>query len=180
MRKFLFLCALTAIAACGQQVASNDAQAQPSAAAASATGDVTDAEKSAILAALSLNADGSGQVENECGEKVTPQYLPTDLGAGVGRAISFIMVGGPNTVSCYGDGPLVQLMRSNNGAFSEIYMNRGGPMIILSTTHANANDLADGGPGFSFPVWQWNGSEYVNANRTVADSALGDARFVPN
>ena len=56
----------------------------------------------------------------------------------------------------------------NTARWRNVYMNRGGPWCILSTQHHNANDLADGGPGFSFPVWEWNGDEYVNANRQVA------------
>lgn len=164
-----------ALAACGQAAAPSEAGAQTNTASA----EVTAAERAAILAAASLSANARGQVENECGELVTPQFILADLGPGVGRAVALVMSGGPNSATCYGDGPLVLLMRHNNGAWSNIYMNRGGPMIILSARHNNANDLADGGPGFSFPVWQWNGATYINANRTVADSALGDARFVP-
>jgi hypothetical protein len=161
-----------ALAACGQAAAPGVADAQ--------TAEISAAERTAILSALEMSANASGQVENECGERVTPQYVPTDLGAGVGRAVALVMTGGPNFASCYGDGPLVLLMHEKNGAWRNVYMNRGGPMVILSTTHHDANDLADGGPGFSFPVWEWNGNEYVSANRDVADSALGDARYVPN
>ena len=163
-----------ALAACGQAAAPGEADAQTTSA------EVTADERTAILRAVSATANAQGQVENECGELVMPQFLVTDVGPGVGRAVAFVMTGGPNTAACYGDGPLVQLMGNAGGAWREIYQNRGGGIIVLSTTHNGGNDLADGGPGFSFPVWEWNGNEYVNANRTVADSALGDARFVPN
>jgi hypothetical protein len=182
MRKLILIASVAAaMAACGQPATtSSEAQAQTNAAGAQASGDVTAAERAAILGALSAHANAAGQLENECGEWVTPQFLPADLGAGVGRAVAFVMEGGPNTAACYGDGPLVQLMRYDGGAWREIYQNRGGGLIILPTLHNNANDMADGGPGFSFPVWEWNGTEYVNANRQVADSALSDARFLPN
>lgn len=173
--KSMFASLALAIAACSPAAAPGDADAETS----GAPGGATAAEQTAILTALSLPANAQGQVENECGERVTPQFLAVDLGAGVGRAVAFVISGGPNTITCYGDGPLVILMREDGGAWRDVYMNRGGPMIILPTTHNNANDLAAGGPGFSFPVWQWNGSAYVNANRQVADSALNDARFVP-
>ena len=162
---------LFAMAACSPPAATT-AEAQ--------TGDVTAAERTAILSAVSLQANAQGAVENECGERVTPHYIVADLGPGAGRAIAFVIEGGPNTAACYGDGPLVLLMQSRDGAWRQVYMNRGGPMVVLSTQHNGANDLADGGPGVSFPVWEWNGNEYVNANRTVADSALGNARYVPN
>lgn len=165
-----------ALAACGQAAAPSDADAQPA-----ATGEATAAEKSAILSALQMTANAQGQVENECGELVTPQFVTADVGPGVGRAIAFVIGGGPNFLSCYGDGPLVILYRNAGGGWREIYQNRrGGGLIILSTQHNGGNDIAAGGPGFSFPVSEWNGNEYADANRAVADSALNDARFLPN
>lgn len=176
--KAISVSVLLTLAACGQAAAPSDAGAQTNAAT---TDEVTAADRDAILAALHLRANTQGQVENECGERVTPQFIITDVGAGVGRAITFVIGGGPNMASCYGDGPLVILMRATGGSWREIYQNRrGGGIIILPTQHNGANDIADGGPGFSFPVWEWNGAAYVSANREVADSALGDARFVPN
>jgi hypothetical protein len=167
-----------ALAACGQAAAPSEAGAQTAGAAQSA--EATPAERAAIIAALSLRANSRGQVENECGEMVTPRFIVADIGSGPGRVIAFDIGGGPNMVSCYGDGTLTILMRQNNGAWGRIWENRGGGAIVLSAKHNNGNDIAAGGSGFSFPVWQWNGTTYVNANRTVADSALGDARFIPN
>ncbi len=168
-----------ALAACGQTAAPTEAEAQ-TAAATTQNNDVSAAERNAILTALSMHADSQGQVENECGERVTPRFLVADIGGGPGRVIAFDIGGGPNTISCYGDGTLTIFLRQNNGAWGEIWQNRGGGAIVLPTQHNNGNDIAAGGPGLSFPVWQWNGAAYENANRTVADSALGDARFIPN
>ena len=52
-------------------------------------------------------------------------------------------------------------------------------LVILSTRTNGVRDLADGGPGFSFPLWQWNGTTYAYANRSVSDGELGDAAFLP-
>jgi len=166
-----------ALAACGEATAPSTADAQTDGAV---TADVTDAEKTAILAAIGATANAQGQVENECGERVTPQFLVADLGAGAGRVVAFVIGGGPSMAACYGDGSLLQLMRNADGAWRSIYEHRGGGIIILPTQHNGANDIAAGGPGFSFPVSEWNGSAYADANRQVADSALGDARFLPN
>ena len=166
------------LAACGQAAAPSAAEAQTAGAAQS--GDITAAERSAILAALSLRANAQGQVENECGERVTPQFDVADIGSGPGRVVAFTIGGGPNMLTCYGDGALTIFMRHHNGAWSQIWQGRPGGAIILSTQHNNGNDIATGGPGFSFPVSQWNGATYVSANRTVSDSALDDARFIPN
>lgn len=171
--------ALLAIAACGQAATPVDAEAQTAGAAAQ-SGEATPAERTAILAALNMRANARGQVENECGEMVTPQFTVADIGSGPGRVVAFSIGGGPNMLTCYGDGSLTIFMRQHNGAWSEIWQGRPGGAIILSTQHNNGNDIATGGPGFSFPVSQWNGTTYVSTNRTVADSALGDARFIPN
>ena len=167
--------ATLALVACGQVAAPSEADAQTGAAASS---EVTAADRTAILAAMSLRANAQGQVRNECGDMVTPQFTPVDLGSGVGRAIAFMIGGGPSMASCYGDGPLTVIYRNTGGAWREIYQQRGGTPAILPAQHSGGNDLAAGGPGFSFPVWQWNGTTYAYANREVPDSALSDARFI--
>lgn len=177
MRTLLTAIAAFVLVACGQAATPNEADAQTSAAVT--TGDVSAAERTAILAALQMRANAQGRVENECGDVVTPEFRPLDLGSGVGRAVAFIIGGGPSAAACYGDGPLIVVYRNVGGAWREIYMLRGGVMVILSTQHRGANDIANGGPGFSFPVLEWNGNAYAPANREVSDSAMGDARFVP-
>jgi hypothetical protein len=166
-----------ALAACGQAAAPGNADAQTAGAAAT-SGEVTAAEKTAILAALNLRANAQGLVQNECGDMVMPQFFAIDLGAGVGRAVAFMIGGGESIASCYGDGPLTVIYRNTGGAWREIYQQRAGSPAILPAQHNGGNDLAAGGPGFSFPVWEWNGNEYAFANREVPDSALSDARFI--
>lgn len=78
MRTLLTAIAAFVLAACGQAAAPNEADAQTSAAVQ--TGDVTADERTAILAALPIRANAQGQVENECGERVTPEFRPLDLG----------------------------------------------------------------------------------------------------
>lgn len=179
MRKFFAASLFLAIAACGQAAAPGAADAQTGAAAPS-NSQVTPAERSAILTALNHRANAQGQVENECGDWVAPQFVVAEVGAGPGRVVAFVIGGGPSMASCYGDGPLVTMLRQHNGAWSQIHQIRGGMAIVLPTQHNNGNDIADGGPGFSFPVHEWNGSTYIYANRQVSDSALNDARFIPN
>ncbi|MEY4879457.1 MAG: hypothetical protein RJB62_926, partial [Pseudomonadota bacterium] len=59
------------------------------------------------------------------------------------------------------------------------YAARGRVLVILSAMTDGVRDIADGGPGFSYPLWQWDGSEYVFANREISDAELGDAVFLP-
>ena len=133
----------------------------------------------AIFSALGLAPDAQGQVANECGEKVTPRILAAELGGAVGTAQLVAIEGGPNTAACYGDGPDLHLMRSQGEGFREIYSARGRMLIILPTPRDGVRDIADGGPGSSFPVWEWNGGEYAPAGREVGDAALSRATFLP-
>lgn len=180
MRTLISVLALAALmTACGQPAAT-DAGAQAAQSADAADAGVSDADKAAILAALQFPpANGRGEVKNACDEMVVPQFLPADMGAGVGRAVLFAIGGGPNMASCYGDGSNLHLMRNVDGGWTEIWQMQFGVLTILPTMHNNAYDIAEGGPGFSFPVDQWNGQTYVSANRSVSDDQLGDARYLP-
>ena len=64
----------------------------------------------------------------------------------------------------------------DGGRWREIYSARGRMLIILPTATGGVRDLGDGGPGFSFPVWQWNGAEYSPAGREIADAEVADPR----
>jgi hypothetical protein len=141
----------------------------------------TDAERAAILTTLGLSSDPQGQVMNECGELATPQYMPVDLGGRAGAAILFAISGGPNTAGCYGDGADLHLMMRDGAGWREIYSARGRMLIILPTTTAGVRDIGDGGPGFSFPIWIWNGTHYAPAGREISDAELSkiNAAYLP-
>lgn len=166
---------LLGLGACGP-AASPPAAVEEEAEALPAAGP---ADYPAILATLRLTADASGQIQNECGDRVTPQFLTAQLGGDAGDATLVAIPGGASMATCYGDGPDLHLFVRDGGAWREVYSARGRMLIILSTSTNGVRDLADGGPGFSFPVWTWNGRQYADANRSVADSALGDAQFLP-
>jgi hypothetical protein len=133
---------------------------------------VTDADHAAILRTLGLSSDQEGLVTNECGERVRPQYLPAELGGSVGTAILFAMSGGPRTAACYGDGPDLHLMMRDGASWREIYAARGRMLIVLPTSTGGVRDIGDGGPGFSFPVWFWDGTRYAPAGRDISDAEL--------
>ncbi|MGQ0383679.1 MAG: hypothetical protein ACT4UP_03195 [Gammaproteobacteria bacterium] len=178
------ICALTA---CGDGGTPPESEAPPEAGApvasgaAAAGGDAAFADHAAILRALALQAGPQGQVVNECGELVTPQFLSAELGGAVGTAILFAISGGPDLATCYGDGPGLHLMLRDGASWREIYAARGRMLAILPTTTGGVHDLADGGPGFSFPVWTWNGRVYVPAGREISDAELANAnaRYLP-
>ena len=139
---------LLGLAACGP-AATPPAPPQGEAAAGTEAGS---ADHAAILATLHLTADAGGQIVNECGDRVTPQFLPAQLGGAAGEAILVAIGGGASMAACYGDGPDLHLLVRDGGAWREVYSARGRMLIILPTSTGGVRDLADGGPGFSFPV----------------------------
>jgi hypothetical protein len=157
------------LAACSQQPAVSAPQI------------LTDADRAAILSALGLSGNPQGQVMNECSELVTPQFLQAELGGIVGTATLFAISGGPKAAACYGDGPALHLMMRDGSRWREIYSARGRVLIILPTSTSGVLDIGDGGPGFSFPVWSWNGSQYAPTGREISDAELPKvgAKYLP-
>jgi len=155
---------LLALAACRQQDGASEARP------------FSDADRAAIFTTLGLKGDPQGQVMNECGELVTPQFLQTELGGSVGTATLFAISGGPHIAACYGDGPDLHLMMRDAARWREIYSARGRVLILLPTSTAGVRDIGDGGPGLSFPVWIWNGSRYTPAGREISDAELSSVK----
>jgi hypothetical protein len=184
MRRFVLAAGAAALslAACGK-AGESDAHAETQTApvtvtAAEAPSPVNAADKAAILTANHLEANPLGLVRNECGDMVTPQFIPADVG--LGNTILFVMVGGPDGgYTCYGDGPDLHLMRKEGAAWREIYGNRGGFMVILPSTHGGAHDLAFGGPGMTHARYQWNGRVY-DQNGEIPDEGIANATTLPN
>ncbi|MET0544889.1 MAG: hypothetical protein ABWZ40_01135 [Caulobacterales bacterium] len=167
------------LAACGQPAVDNSGAAEVEAAPNQASATLSADEQKAVFTAIGLAADAKGQVENECGEKVTPQILSADFGGPVGVAQIVIVPGGPNTITCYGDGPgLLTIVQRQGSAFKGIFTDRGG-ISILPSTHQGAHDISVGGPGFSFPVFSWNGAEYAPANKTISDTEFAKGQMLP-
>ncbi|MEQ1618870.1 MAG: hypothetical protein ABL883_11070 [Terricaulis sp.] len=175
MRGVLFVACLLGLAACDQGVAPGGAGAQTQAVA----GALTDSDRATILLSQNLSADAAGQVENECGERVTPQFLPAEMSGAVGSATLLAMSGGPNYASCYGDGPGLTLLKREGASWRAIYSSRGGFMAILQSQTNGVRDIAFAGPGFEHPLHVWNGTVYTPAGRSVADAAMSSATMLP-
>lgn len=175
MREIFVVACLLGLAACGRAAAPSGAGAQTQAVA----GALTDADRAAILLSQHLSADAAGQVENECGERVTPQFLPAEMGGAVGNATLLAMGGGPNSTSCYGDGPGLTLMMRDGASWRAIYSSRGGFLAILPSQTNGVRDIAFAGPGFEHPLHVWNGTTHVHSGRSIAYDALSGAVVLP-
>jgi hypothetical protein len=92
---------------------------------------------------------------------------PTDMNKD-GKEEIFILFGNSYTSGMTGSS-IVVFIADKAGAYK---MNLGFPGTLpdgLATANLGYNDLLVGGPGFEFPVWRWNGKEYV-FSKTVKDS----------
>ncbi len=177
MRLTLASVVLFALAACGPAAGPGGAGAQTGSPAQAAA--LGDGERAALLASQNLRADAGGLVENECGERVTPQVRQVELGGAAGSAALLVMEGGPNTAACYGDGPGLTLLRRDGASWRAIYSSRGGYLAVLASQTSGVRDIAFAGPGFEHPLWVWNGSEYAPANRSISDAQMAGATTLP-
>lgn len=124
----------------------------------------------AALKAAGMELQADGLVMNACDEKVKPGVYAADVGGAVGRAYLITMEGGPNMVTCYGDGPGIWLVRDAAGSFGVILQGMGF-LAIMPTEHMGVKDVTIGGPGFEFPVFAWNGKTYEPSG-TIKDSEM--------
>lgn len=94
--------------------------------------------------------------------------LPTDMNKD-GKDEIFVSFGNTYTSGNTGSS-IVVFIKDAKG----VYMNHlGFPGMVpdaLATASLGYPDLLIGGPGFEYPVWRWNGKEYV-FNRQVKDAA---------
>ncbi|MBL9075143.1 hypothetical protein [Tabrizicola sp.] len=133
-----------------------------------------------VAASLGLKAEG-GQVINACDEAVTPTLTPVELGGAVGTAQLLVIPGGPSTLTCYGDIPGDMHLLVADGAGWRSIFNGGGFLIVMPGSHDGVHDFALGGPGFSFPVFQWDGESFT-AGGKISDEdlqALGELPTFP-
>ena len=122
-----------------------------------------------MIAALGLEAADGGMVVNDCGEAVTPELHALDMGGAVGRAPLLAVGRGPETLTCYGmTGMQFHLFRAAGGEVERLHSDFGH-FAPMETRHQGVRDFAVGGPGFEFPVMEWNGKASV-AGRTIPDT----------
>jgi hypothetical protein len=160
--------------------AATDQASSPAAEVDSADAKMSAADHAALIAATGYALGADGAVENACGSQVHPQTLPAEVGGDVGLAWLVVVPGGNETPGCYGDVPGdMFLLRRGNAGYAVIFAGRGYVSILPSTGVGGVHDLALGGPGFSFPVFAWDGAGYAPAGRTISDEEFGATSSLP-
>lgn len=178
MRILLLIFVLAFIGGCNQRGASEQAAPEETL-AEPLPSRLSDADKAEIFRALQLMSDAQGRVVNDCNEVVTPRLIAVDLGEAIGVAQLIIIPGGPNTAGCYGDVPGdMHLLMRDDMRFRVIFSGRGY-IGVLSSGYNDAPDIALRRPGFTFPVFEWDGSQYLSAGRSVSDKEFDAAARYP-
>jgi hypothetical protein len=137
------------------------------------------ADRRALVAEAGYEADASGKVENICGELVSPEFAPADIGGPVGVAELLIIPNGPNSADCYGDGPGdMYLMRRSGAGFHIVFADSARMAVLASTGADGVRDIALSRDG-SYPVYRWDGDDYVSAGRNASRREYDASPAVP-
>ncbi|MEQ1931503.1 MAG: hypothetical protein ABL957_13380, partial [Parvularculaceae bacterium] len=138
-------------------------------AASASPAPVSGDERAGALHALGLKFASAGQVMNACDEAISPDIHAVELGGEVGRALLVVMKGGPNTASCYGMTGMEFHLMKQKGRVLTVILTGAGHVAPMESAHLGVKDIAVGGPGFEFPVYEWTGATY-ESTRTIPDS----------
>jgi len=157
-------CAVSALVACGGRGAADarDDAGPPGVALLFPDGaDAIDAAaRTSIFSQLGLAVDsaGTGLLDTVCGQPATAAADVLDLNADGTPEVRVVF---GNTCTSGIAGSSVALFIERDGAY---VMNLGFPAASadpMETSNEGWPDLLIGGPGFCWPVWRWNGTEYA-------------------
>ncbi len=124
-------------------------------------GELSAAERLQVfdLLGLSVTPDGGGFVDQICGQPAGATVEFRDMNSDGLQEI--LLIFGNTCTSGHAGSSAVLLIRDADGVLQP---NLGFPAASadpLPATNQGYPDLLIGGPGFCFPVWRWNGKEYI-------------------
>jgi hypothetical protein len=116
----------------------------------------SDVERHAMVEAAGLKYT-DGNLVNECGNPVIPEFTTLKLRGSVGLAPTIQIGDG----MCYGDtGSRIVIFKAEKGSFTPIMNDKASEVIVLKTDHEGVADIKLGVAGKQVPVWKWNGKAY--------------------
>ncbi len=116
-------------------------------------------------------ADDPGSLEFPFDVIVLPADLNND-----GKEELFLIFGNSYTSGNTGSNVLL-FIKDKLGNYQSNFGFSGTTPYIMPTKNLGFPDLLIGGPGFEFPVWRWNGREYV-FNRKITEKNLSKIQTV--
>ncbi len=130
---------------------------------------LTATEKNTIFKTLELqlSPDKKSFVSAEVPVDVT--VYPTDMNKD-GQEEIFVVLSSVQLFGHAGQTFFVYI-KNKKGTYTQHGDTGPGSPVILSTKNLGYPDILVGGPGFTFPVYKWNGSDYIYA-RKMKDAAI--------
>ncbi|HEY7378965.1 MAG TPA: hypothetical protein VH542_09810 [Steroidobacteraceae bacterium] len=121
---------------------------------------LTAAEQEQILGSLglALAPDGQGFIDTVCGQAAEASVEYPDLNAD--RIPEVVVIFGNTCTSGYTERSVLLFLRHDGQLRSNLGF-PGASVDVLETRHLGYADVRIGGPGWCFPIWGWNGSEYT-------------------
>lgn len=157
MNRLLLACCTVVLAAC----ATPADPPGPALLFAGGRGDLSAEERLHVFNLLALNVtpDGKGFTDQVCGQPAGARVEFRDMNSD-GRQEVLVIFGNDCTSGMAGSSALL-LVRDAGG---KLQPNLGFPAASadpMPDSNLGYPDLLIGGPGFCFPVWRWDGKEYI-------------------
>lgn len=107
---------------------------------------------------LSVAPDGKSFIDQVCGQPASAEVRFSDMNSDKVKEV--LVTYGNTCLSGHAGSAVVLFIKDSSGSYRP---NLGFPASSadpLPSTSKGYPDLLIGGPGFCFPVWRWNGTEY--------------------
>lgn len=121
---------------------------------------LSSAEQGTIFRSLGLVLDSTGRgfVDATCGQPAAAEVSFSDWNHDGKTEV--LVVFGNDCTSGHAERSVVLFIRDSTGKYAMNLSFPGAAADSLPTGNLGYPDLLIGGPGFCFPVWRWNGTEY--------------------
>ncbi|HZF26390.1 MAG TPA: hypothetical protein VEZ88_09020 [Steroidobacteraceae bacterium] len=138
------------------------------------TGGLTVLEQKQIFDQLSLSvaSDGQSFVDTVCGQPAEASVEFPDLNGD--QVSEVVVIFGNSCTSGHAERSVLLFVRRDGKLRANLGF-PGASVDALTSRNLGYADIRIGGPGWCFPVWRWNGSEYVGLRNEPQEPGGCDA-----
>jgi hypothetical protein len=156
-----------------------DVQAQSAGAKrlfANGAGDLDAKQQDEIFAALGLKLapDGKSFVDTVCDQPAQADVTFSDWNGDGAKEV--LVIYGNSCLSGFTGSSVTLFLRDAGGRHQPNLGFPGASADPQPTKNEGYPDLVIGGPGFCFPIWRWNGKEYVHHGEAAQEPGGCDQR----
>jgi hypothetical protein len=139
-------------------------------------GGLTAQQQEEIFAALGLKvaADGKSFVDTVCDQPAQANVTFSDWNGDGAQEV--LAIYGNSCLSGFTGSSVTLFIRDAGGRYQPNLGFPGASADPKPTKNEGYPDLVIGGPGFCFPVWRWNGKQYVHHGQAAQEPGGCDQR----